>query len=185
MGAPRRNKQKYDRPKDIRNIKRITEDNAMIDEYGLSGMKELWKVQSEISRIRGNVRRYLAGSGEGEGRALISRLTKLGIVKPEATLDDILDLNENVFLDRRLQSVVARKGLGRTMKQARQLVTHGFISVNGRKVDRPGYIVSTTEEGTVGYYKHIDIQPKAQAGNESANQAVVVETEAAKAKETA
>ena len=163
MGAPRRNKQKYDRPKDIRNIKRITEDNAMIDAYGLSGMKELWKVQSEISRIRGNVRKYLAGSGEGEGRALIARLAKLGIVKPEATLDDILDLKENVFLDRRLQSIVARKGLARTMKQARQLVTHGFIAISSKKVDRPGYIVSAAEESAVGYYKTIDIQPRTPA----------------------
>jgi small subunit ribosomal protein S4 len=168
MGAPRRNRQKYDRPKDIRNSKRITEDNAMIKAYGLGNMKELWKVQSEISRIRGNVRKYLAGSGAEGGKALIARLSKLGIVKPEAMLDDILDLKEIAFLERRLQSVVMRKGLSRSMKQARQLVTHGFISINGKKVDRPGYIVGATEETAIGYYKKIDIQQKQPAASDAA-----------------
>ena len=163
MGAPRRNRQKYDRPKDIRNSKRISEDNAMIRAYGLGNMKELWKIQSELSRIRGNVRKYLAGAGEEGGRALIARLARIGIVKQEATLDEILDLKEAAFLERRLQSVVMRKGLSRSMKQARQLVTHGFISINGKKVDRPGYIVGATEESAIGYYKKIDIQQKAPA----------------------
>ena len=140
---------------------RLSEDNAMLEQYGLKNMKELWKIQTEVSRIRGNARKYLAGGANSdvESKKLISRLSKLGIVKPETTIDDILDLKENVFLDRRLQSIVMKKGLARTAKQSRQLITHGFISVNGKKVDRPGFIVSSESEQSVSYYKKIDVAP--------------------------
>ncbi len=47
---------------------------------------------------------------------------------------------ENLFadLERRLDAVVLRAGLARTVYQARQLVSHGHIEVNGRRLDRPG-----------------------------------------------
>jgi small subunit ribosomal protein S4 len=43
------------------------------------------------------------------------------------------------LLERRLDAVVARAGLARTVYQARQLVAHGHFTVDGRKVDRPSY----------------------------------------------
>ncbi|XVU27437.1 30S ribosomal protein S4 [Actinoplanes sp. CA-054009] len=43
------------------------------------------------------------------------------------------------LLERRLDAVVTRAGLARTVYQARQLVVHGHFTVDGKKVDRPGY----------------------------------------------
>ena len=43
------------------------------------------------------------------------------------------------LLERRLDAVVHRAGLARTIYQARQLVAHGHFTVDGRKVDRPSY----------------------------------------------
>jgi len=43
------------------------------------------------------------------------------------------------LLERRLDAVVARAGLARTVYQARQLVVHGHFTVDGRKVDRPSF----------------------------------------------
>jgi small subunit ribosomal protein S4 len=43
------------------------------------------------------------------------------------------------LLERRLDAVVTRSGLARTVYQARQLVVHGHFTVDGRKVDRPSY----------------------------------------------
>jgi small subunit ribosomal protein S4 len=43
------------------------------------------------------------------------------------------------LLERRLDAVVHRAGLARTVYQARQLVVHGHFSVDGKKVDRPSY----------------------------------------------
>lgn len=160
MGAPKRNRRKYERPKDEWSSDRISSDNALIDEYGLKNMKEVWIAQTRVGRVRRNAREFLSGATRTETveAAMIARLAKFGITKSNATLDDLLDLNEKVFLERRLQSIVARKGLARTMKQARQLITHGYISISGKKVNRPGYMVSIDDEKAVGYYKPISIQ---------------------------
>ncbi len=49
-------------------------------------------------------------------------------------------------LERRLDNVVYRMGLGSSRRQARQLVRHGHVAVNGRKVNIPSYEVSVGEE---------------------------------------
>ncbi|MEC3992947.1 30S ribosomal protein S4 [Actinacidiphila sp. DG2A-62] len=46
-----------------------------------------------------------------------------------------------VELERRLDALVLRSGLARTIYQARQMVVHGHIEVNGRKVDKPSFRV--------------------------------------------
>jgi len=67
-------------------------------------------------------------------------------VRSDATLDDLLILTPEAFLERRLQTVVFKKGLAKTIKQARQLITHGFIAINGRRVTAPSYMVNLEEE---------------------------------------
>jgi small subunit ribosomal protein S4 len=49
-------------------------------------------------------------------------------------------------LERRLDAVVYRIGLGMSRRQSRQLVRHGHVAVNGRKVNIPSYQVSVGEE---------------------------------------
>jgi small subunit ribosomal protein S4 len=52
-------------------------------------------------------------------------------------------------LERRLDSVIYRMGLGASRSQARQIVRHGHILVNGRKVNIPSFIVKPGEEISV------------------------------------
>jgi len=52
-------------------------------------------------------------------------------------------------LERRLDNVVRRAGLARTIWAARQIVVHGHVLVNGRKVDRPSFQVSIGDVVTV------------------------------------
>jgi len=52
-------------------------------------------------------------------------------------------------LERRLDSVIYRMGLGASRSQARQIVRHGHIQVNGRKVNIPSFIVKPGEEISV------------------------------------
>ena len=47
------------------------------------------------------------------------------------------------ILETRLDNVVFRLGLANTRREARQIVNHGHILVNGKKVDIPSYIVKT------------------------------------------
>lgn len=148
------------------NLQRIHAHGELKKEYGLKNMKELWKVQSNMSRIRGNVRELLSGGAQNPiiEQNIKASLARLSIVQGDANLDNLLELHENAFLERRLQSIVFRKGMARSMKQSRQLITHGFISINGRKVSRPGYMVSVDDEKSITYHRPIDvnanIQPK-------------------------
>ncbi len=52
------------------------------------------------------------------------------------------------FLERRLDNVVFRLGFALSRREARQLVSHGHIAVNGKKVDIPSYLVKAGE--TIG-----------------------------------
>ncbi len=64
--------------------------------------------------------------------------------RPGITGDSLLEL-----LELRLDNVVWRSGLAATRPQARQLVNHGHLEVNGRKVDIPSYQVRPGETVTV------------------------------------
>ena len=48
-------------------------------------------------------------------------------------------------LEQRLDNIVYRLGFGNSLRQARQMVVHGHILVNGKKVDKPSYRVSPGE----------------------------------------
>ncbi|MEM4138083.1 MAG: 30S ribosomal protein S4, partial [Sulfolobaceae archaeon] len=86
-------------------------------------------------------------------KQLISKLYRIGLLNSEnATLDEILGLTEENLLERRLQTIVYKKGLARTIWQARQLIVHGHIAISGRRVTSPGYIVSREEEDLIDYY---------------------------------
>lgn len=159
MGAPRRNRKKFQRPSDMWNKERIDEEHKIRDDYGLKNLNELWRATSEIRRIRRNVRAVLSGrTSEATGKELVARMSRYGIVKEGAILDDLLEITPQNVLDRRLQSVVLRKGLAKTSKQARQLVAHGFIAVNGKRAKSPGHLVSRSEENAITYYKPINIE---------------------------
>ncbi len=51
-----------------------------------------------------------------------------------------------VMLERRLDNAVYRMGLGSSRAQARQLVSHGHVRVNGRKVNVPSYLIGVGDE---------------------------------------
>ena len=50
------------------------------------------------------------------------------------------------LLETRLDNVVRRSGFARTIWAARQMVVHGHVRVNGKKVDRPSYAIKTGDE---------------------------------------
>ncbi|MEM2124673.1 MAG: 30S ribosomal protein S4, partial [Methanolinea sp.] len=76
----------------------------------------------------------------------------LGLLGPDAGIDDVLSLRVENELERRLQTLVYRKCLARSPKQARQMITHGHIAIAGKRVSIPGYRVTRAEESEIGYY---------------------------------
>ncbi|MEM4254910.1 MAG: 30S ribosomal protein S4 [Candidatus Norongarragalinales archaeon] len=156
MGDPVRKSKKFEKPKRLWDKPRIEAEKALRNEFGLKNARELWRMQTLLRRIRREARRLLSGKGsqaEERAKKLLSRVQRLFLQKADATLDDLLSLNVKDILSRRLQSVVVRKGFAKTMHQARQFITHGHISIGGRKVSAPSYLVSFDEESKVEWFK--------------------------------
>mgnify|MGYP001773173473 CR=1 FL=1 len=78
-----------------------------------------------------------------------NKLYKLGLLNEGATLDDVLGLTVKDILNRRLQTIVYKKGLANTPKQARQFIVHGHVKINGRKIIYPSYLVNRDEEDKI------------------------------------
>lgn len=145
------------------NSARIQREHELKSKYGLKNLRELWILNSELRRIKQNVRNVLAGrASEKVGKEIIARLSRYNVVKNDATPDDLLVVDVEALLERRLQTVVFRKGLAKSLRQARQLVAHGLISVNGKRLSSPGHLVLASEESAIGYYKPFQIQVQAQ-----------------------
>lgn len=164
MGAPKRIRKKYETPSKMWNSARIKREHELKERYGLRNLRELWLLNSELRRIKQNVRSVLSGkSSEATGKDIIARLSRYNIVRNDATPDDLLVVDVEALLDRRLQTIVLKKGLARTSRQARQLIAHGLISINGRRVTSPGHLVLASEEVGIGYYKHFVLQSPSPA----------------------
>ena len=156
MGDPVRKSKKFEKPKRLWDKARIEAEKSLRNEFGLKNARELWGMTTLLRRIRREARRLLSGKGaqtEDRAKKLLSRVTRLFLQKPEASLDDLLSLNVKDILNRRLQSVVVRKGFAKTMHQARQFITHGHVAIAGHKVSAPSYLVSFDEESRVEWFK--------------------------------
>ena len=70
--------------------------------------------------------------------------------------------NLMVLLESRLDNVVFRLGFARTRREARQTVSHGHFTVNGRRVDIPSYLVKPGDVIAVGE-KYRDLLPIKEA----------------------
>lgn len=163
MGDPHKLKNKYEKPKKLWDETRLGEEKGLKTQYSLKNMRELWVATQELKKYRREARRLLSLTEEerrDDAVKILAKLNKMGILKSDSTLDNVLSLNVKEFLDRRLQTIVLKKGLAKSMRQSRQLITHGFISVNGRRISAPSYLVSAADESTVSYAKPIDLSVK-------------------------
>lgn len=154
MGDPRKNKSKYSRPAQPWQKDRIEEERTLVREYGLKNKTEIYKTVSRLKTFADLAKNLIAARGEQvekEKQQLLSRLARLGLIKSGAQLDDVLGLQLKNMLDRRLQTMVFRKGLARSMNQARQFIVHEHIMVGKRAVSAPSYHVPISEEGSLAF----------------------------------
>ncbi len=155
MGSPRRKRKLYERPKMLWEAGRLEDDRRLLKEYGLKNMRELWRMETILRKIRREARRLLAARGAGiEQRAerLLGRVKRFLINKAQVTLDDILALSTRDILERRLQTVVVRKGMAKTLGQSRQAIVHGHIAVSGNKTTSPSRLIAFEEDGEILWY---------------------------------
>ena len=159
MGDPKFSRRKYETPAHPWEGERIKAENDLLMKYGLKNKRELWRAQSLVRSLRAQSRELQARTRTGDPQAkietdqLLARCARLSLLPLEgATLNDVLLLTPENILARRLQTMVFRKGLAYSPKQARQFIVHGHAAVGPRKVTIPGYLVKRGEEDQIQYY---------------------------------
>ena len=149
MGDPKTSRKVWKKPKRPLNYDLIMDELKTLGTFGLKTKRELWKTQTELSRVRLQARSLLALRQEDRERKepiLMQSLSIIGLVAQESTLDDVLNLQVNDLLSRRLQTIAQRKLFFKTPYQARQAIVHGHIMIGNDVVTIPSYIVKTEEE---------------------------------------
>lgn len=150
----KRQRRKFLKPSHPWEKDRMDAEDKLLRQYGLYRKEEVWKTETLLRNFRHQVRRLLAASrsqAELETKQLLTKLRRLGLVGENATLDDVLGLSVENLLDRRLQTIVYKKGMAKTPRQARQLVLHGHIVIAGQRATVPSYLVPVDEERTISH----------------------------------
>jgi len=154
MGDPKKQKKKYETHRFPWRGDVLQGELRLLGEYGLRNKHELWRHRTMVSKSRGIARSLLGIPLNERAKVeaqLLERLKNLGVLPENAVLDNVLDLTIEDILERRLQTIVFRKGLAKSIYQARQLTTHGHIAIEDRKVFSPSYLVPRDEEDRVAY----------------------------------
>jgi small subunit ribosomal protein S4 len=148
----KRIRNKYRRAKKRWDATAIAEESQIIKEFGLKKKREILATKELLRRFRERARELIAKKDKMAEKVLIEKLIKLGLLKNGACLDDVLMLTIKDVLNRRLQTLVYKKGLANTILQARQFIVHGHIAISGRRTKIPSYIVPVNEEEKITYY---------------------------------
>jgi len=152
MGDPKTPRRVWNKPKRPLYYDLMMDELKILGTFGLKTKRELWKTQTELSRVRLQARSLLALRQEIRERkepVLIQSLSKIGLVDQNSTLDDVLNLQVTDLLSRRLQTIVQKKLYFKTPYQARQAIVHGHVMIGDSVVTIPSYVVKTEEEAKI------------------------------------
>ena len=154
MGDPKKQKNKYSKPRHPWQAKRIDYEKGLLKKYGLKNKKEIWKAVSFLEKVKKQAQNLIASTtkqAEKEKKQLLDKLAKLNLIMRDAKIEDVLDINVEAALNRRLQSIVIKKELAQTPKQARQLIIHRHITIGERIVTIPSYMIPLEEEDLINF----------------------------------
>ncbi|SVC76260.1 uncharacterized protein METZ01_LOCUS329114 [marine metagenome] len=155
MGHPKFPSKHYDTPSHPWQKVRIEQEAGLIHQYGLKNKREIWKANTKVREMRRQARKLTANSSDEqfqkEKNLLLAKLNRLGMLDENAGLEDVLRMTPESFLERRLQTQVYLQGLSSTVRQARQLIVHGHISIDGAVARVPGILVTRPQEKSISY----------------------------------
>ena len=160
MGEPKFSRSRTQTPTHPWKQARIDEEHDLKERYGLKkvgGMREIWREKSALRRHRNQAMKLIGRVDSTEGHyakekdQLLNSLTKKGLLQIGADVGDVLEINVEHMLSRRLQSVVYYKGLAPSMRASRNLIVHGHICIGDQRMTVPGYHVLKEEEDSLKY----------------------------------
>jgi len=160
MGDPKKQRKKYKTPSHPWQKDRIDSEKEILKGYGLKNKKEIWKMESVLRNFRQQAKKLVAQDNvqvNKEREQLLNKLVGLSLLNPGAKIENVLDLELKDIMDRRLQTQVFKQGLAKTMKQARQFITHKHISIKDKKIDVPSYLVTKEDEFKINFSDNSDL----------------------------
>lgn len=143
---PKRKHQRYNRPRKLYDAALIKEENDLIKKYGLKNRREVWRANYSIGSIRSIAKKLITAS-EDKKSEFVERQKKRGFAVE--SFADILALNKEDYLKRRLQSILVKNGMAKTYRLARQLIAHKHVLVKGGVIDAPSHLTKLDEEGAI------------------------------------
>jgi small subunit ribosomal protein S4 len=154
MGDIKRLTNKYSTPAHPWRRERIDTERALRRQYGLKNSTELWKLNSKLKNFKDQVKSFATmpvTQAALERKQLEARLAKYGLTPEDGNLENVLSYTPQVLLDRRLQTVLVKRQLCRTMRQARQFIVHRHVLVGDKCITAPGYLVPVSEEAHISF----------------------------------
>jgi len=154
MGDPKKIRKKYETPSHPWIKSRIEEEKRVAKHYGTRNKKEIWKMDTVLKNFKTQAKKLIAlhsDQSKIETEHLFRRVRELGLTSQDVTFDVILGLTLDNVMDRRLQTVLYKKGLARSVNQARQFIVHGHVLVEGKKITSPAYLVTIKEEASMSF----------------------------------
>jgi len=138
---------------------RLDQELKLLGEFGLKTKREVWRVRLILAKVRKAARTLLTLQDKDpkrlfEGNALLRRLIRYGILNEnQMKLEYVLQLKIEDFLERRLQTVVFKNRLAKSIHHARILIRQRHIRVGKQIVNVPSFMVR------VDSAKHVDVAP--------------------------
>uniref|UniRef100_A0A915DEQ5 Small ribosomal subunit protein uS4 n=1 Tax=Ditylenchus dipsaci TaxID=166011 RepID=A0A915DEQ5_9BILA len=129
-------------------------------EFGLRNKCEVWRVKLTLAKNRKRTCDLLTLEDKDpkrlfEGNALLRRLVRIGVLgEDKMKLDYVLGLRVEDFMERRLQTLVFKQGLAKSIYHARVLIRQKHIRVRRQVVNIPSFEVCLDSQ------KHIDFSSK-------------------------
>ena len=162
----KRKHKRYSKPKRPFDKERIEEEGKIKKEFGLKNKKEIWKAEANIKSIREKAKSLISAEA-GKQKALFDRLKKIGL--EVNSIADVLSLDKEDYLKRRLQTILVKKKFAPTIKSSRQLIVHKKVMINRNIIDSPSYIIPVGLEDKISLKKKTKKRP-AEKGREREKQ---------------
>merc|ERR1711939_108370 len=144
------------RPRRSYDKERLDAELKLIGTYGLKNKREIWRIGLVLSKVRAVARQLLTLEERDpqrvfQGQALMRRMIRYGILdEDKQRLDYVLALKIEDFMERRLQTLVFKRGLAKSIHHARVLIRQKHIRVGRQIVNVPSFVVRLDSQ------KHID-----------------------------
>merc|ERR1711871_1242686 len=173
------------RPRRSYDKERLDAELKLIGTYGLKNKREIWRIGLVLSKVRAVARQLLTLEERDpqrvfQGQALMRRMIRYGILdEDKQRLDYVLALKIEDFMERRLQTLVFKRGLAKSIHHARALIRQKHIRVGRQIVDIPSFMVRVESQphiefaltsplggGRPGRVKRRNIAAKGEGGDD-------------------